>query len=263
MLLDWSSKLPPFQGVALRVMQLSEQENLDFRDLARLLSSDPAFSADLLRVANSPLFAVRSRVETVLQAATILGMTGIKSMAVTAGLRSFAGNALLQAHVRRCWTHSLVTAIVAQALARDWGVPVDRAYTAAILHDVGRLGLVKTYAIEYQPLLAPEYEKLEANLAQEEIVIGMTHCAAGAALMRVWSFPEEVVVSAEEHHQPFGLFEGVPGLVKAACGWAARLGYPEVCCQEMPVCAPLPASGPASEDLLAGLVRERLGSFSV
>lgn len=262
-------QLPPFQDVAIKVLQISSQEDLDLRKLAKLLSADPAFSADLLRVANSSLFALRADVETVLQAATLLGLETLKAMSLTVAARSYFGDTLTRAHVRRCWTHSLVSAILAQTMGPQWGVPGDQAYTAAIVHDIGRLGLVKAYAPLYEPLLEKRFETVGENLLNETAMLGMTHCAAAGALMRAWSFPERAIVASESHHS-VDHGEGMVALVRAACLCAEYLGYGEIACRRQLTADDLVDALPEgagqrivdrAEPLLL-LVRERLMSVT-
>lgn len=262
-------ELPPFQGVAIRVMQVSSLEDVDFRKLAGLLGSDPAFSAALLRIANSALFSLRSPVETVLQAATLVGIETLKSMAVTVAARSYFGDTLTRAHVRRCWTHSIASAMLAQSLASDWDMPADRAYTAAMLHDIGRLALLRAYPSTYEPLLERRFHRIGDSLLEETAVAGMTHCAAAGALMRVWCFPGDVVLAAESHHSA-ACCAGVPGLVRACCLCADFLGYSELGCRHRigrdELVSALPASRAqrmaARLELLEDSVRQRLASLA-
>jgi HD-like signal output (HDOD) protein len=263
-------ELPPFQSIAIKVMRISSTDNVNFRELAELLSSDPAFSAGLLRVANSPLFPVRAHVETVLQAATLLGLETLKAMAVTVAGRSYFGDMLTRAHVRRCWTHSVVTAMLARRLAPEWKLPADQAYTASILHDIGRLGLVKAYPSAYEPLLEKRFRDVGENLLEESAVAGMTHCAAAGALMRAWSFPSDLIEAAESHHSDAHC-DGMSDLVRACCLCADFLGFSEIGCQrsltreELALALPSPAGRRTVDGLeeLRCLISERLGSIGM
>jgi len=76
-------------------------------------------------------------------AMALLGLDRIKSLAVTVAMRGFLGkpNPLIY----QCWQHSVACALVCQELSPIFGLSGDRAYTAGLMHDIGRLGLLKTY----------------------------------------------------------------------------------------------------------------------
>jgi HD-like signal output (HDOD) protein len=203
-----------------------------------------------------------------LQAATLVGLETLKSMAVTVAARSYFGDTLTRAHVRRCWTHSIVSAMLAQSLAPDWNLSADRAYTAAMLHDIGRLGLVKAYPRAYEPLLERRFRDIDESLLAETTVAGMTHCAAAGALMRVWSFPGELIHAAESHHSDAGC-AGFSELVRACCICAEFLGYNELGCRrrlgrdELVLALPPSSARRIFERMedLEGSVRQRLASL--
>jgi HD-like signal output (HDOD) protein len=199
---DKLCNLPPFQSVATKILHLSSSQTRDVQPVVRLIESEPAFSADVLRLANSPIFGLASRVHSVGHAVVLLGIERMKTIAFRVASQAFLQSALKLPVVRQCWVHSLACAELAEEIAPICGIAKDRAYTAGLMHDIGRLGLLKAYPKEYVRLLSAAQQTVEANLRAEQCLFGMDHCTAGFWLTKVWSFPQELSELARRHHDP-------------------------------------------------------------
>jgi HD-like signal output (HDOD) protein len=145
-------------------------------------------------------------------------------------MRSFLGNRTPV--VRNCWRHSAACALICEELSAIYDFSPDRAYTAGIMHDIGRLGMIKQYSKEITPVLLAEYEDMAAVLRAEREALQVDHARAGAWLVKNWALPSTFWDICEHHH-------GVPQpkdsellqLVKVACGIADALGYAAVRCR--------------------------------
>ena len=84
-------RLPPFPQVAVRVLQLANNENMQLHQLCDLISSDPAFASEVLTVANSLLYAPRYPATSILQAVAVMGANTLQGMCVTVGRKSLSG----------------------------------------------------------------------------------------------------------------------------------------------------------------------------
>src|ERR1022692_1935928 len=140
-------------AIVLRLLDLLARDDVEIRELVALISSDPAFSAQILRVANSPLFGFRSRIDSLQSALVVLGLRRVRSLSMTVATANHMKAALRIEELSRCWRHMLACALLTDELARCCRAFEDRAYTAGLLHDVGRLGLLMAYPIEYAGLL--------------------------------------------------------------------------------------------------------------
>jgi putative nucleotidyltransferase with HDIG domain len=220
--------LPPFPWIVTKLLQLfsAPVEDLEVGKLVALIRADASFASELLRCANSPLYGLQARVASVDHAVTILGLNQVKSLALTVGLGAYLGAALRIAVLRRCWRHSVATALLAEELAAPCGLPAEQAYTAGLLHDIGRLALLAAHPQRYADLLSQPPADAGAFAAQERELFGMDHSAAGAWLAREWGFPKELAraVSAEEGEPEEARF-GLLHLIHVSCGLAAGLGF--------------------------------------
>lgn len=259
--------LPPLSSIALQVMSLSADENMDLQRLSSVIETDPAFAAEVLFLANSSLFGFPSRMQVLRHAVAILGLDRIQALAVTVAMRAFIGQTSPLIH--QCWRHSAACAIVAEEISPIFGVSSDRAYTLALMHDIGRLGLLKSYAREISPVLSAAYENTDAVLAAERAAVNVDHGTAGAWLVKTWSFPREFSEICERHHAPLQNKESdVLRLMKVACRTADTLGYAAVACARIPPFSELLTALPADtrlrfpqEETLRRNVEARLAAF--
>jgi len=221
----WAIKnLPPFPAVALQLMGLLDSD-VPVKDVVKLLRMDPALSAEILRVSNSPLYGLSRHVDSVSHAVVVLGGDAVKRLALTVALGRFTQNFMKHRGLRRCWDHSVACALIAEELAEFAGQPKDRAYTAGLLHDVGRLALLACYPNEYENLLAVASENDFDFRTTEKKLFEIDHCSTGHWLCKSWNLPLDMTEAIALHHEP-GLAQGsLTTLVAVSDSLAAALGF--------------------------------------
>jgi HD-like signal output (HDOD) protein len=197
-------QLPQFPGIATKVLRVLSRDDARVNEIAGLIRADAALASELLRIVNSPLYGLQSRVSSIQQALLFLGFDEIRRFVLAVSMKSFFRAAMRLDLLRGIWRHSLACATICEELSiacstsegRD-----DRAYTTGLLADIGRLGLFVVHPREYSALLtAPDPEI--AALDQERKAFGVDHCEAGAWLAVKWGLPEEVKRVAATHHNP-------------------------------------------------------------
>ncbi|KAA0233758.1 HDOD domain-containing protein, partial [bacterium] len=145
--------LPPLPAVAARVMGLADDDRTSALDLAQVLSTDQALTARLIKISNSAYYGFARRVGTVREAVLVLGFKQVRQLAVGASLvNSFKRNRLLDGvfDLDLFWGHSVATAVAGEAIAKKTRAarPED-AFTAGILHDIGRLVISQVMPREF------------------------------------------------------------------------------------------------------------------
>jgi HD-like signal output (HDOD) protein len=260
--------LPPLNSIATRVLSISSNPECDIKRLSSVIETDPAFAAEVLFLANSPLFGFPSKMEVLHRAITVLGLDRIQALAMTVAMRAFvSGGGPL---VRQCWRHSAASAVIAERISSIFGVPGDQSYSAVLLHDIGRLGLVQSYPREMSPVLNNGYGKLSDVLAAEREAMRVDHVSAGAWLVKHWSLPDSFAEVCRHHHDPLQPADSdLLRLAKAACKIADTLDYSAVQYQPATSYESFVAALPAgidrdrfpSEDELREHVKVRLASF--
>jgi len=225
--------LPPFSAVASQVLALTADPEVELTKIARVIESDPAFAADILLLANSPLFGFPSRMSVLRHAMTLLGLERVKALSMTVAMRGFLGKRSPLAH--RCWQHSAACALVCEEISAMFAVSRDRAYTAGIMHDIGRLGLLKAYPKEMTQVLSDQYSDMQDVLRAEREALNVDRALAGAWLAGTWALPQSFSEVCEHHHDAPSVGDSeILQLVKTACGIADAIGFPAVQCQPRP-----------------------------
>lgn len=220
-------RLPPFPQVAIRVLQLANKENVQMHHLSDLISSDPAFASEVLTIANSVLYAPRFPSKSIQQAIVVLGVNNLQGMCLTVGARSFMGKALSLPFMQVIWRHNLACALIAAQLAAAGFLDKDTAYTAGVLHDIGRLGLAAVRPKEYSVLLASHNGPAASILHAERDLFSSDHCAIGRQLIGDWHLPSDFEAVISEHHStrpadgPWGMAE----LINVSCRMADAAGF--------------------------------------
>jgi putative nucleotidyltransferase with HDIG domain len=221
------------------------------------------FAAEVLRVANSALFGGFQKITTIQKSVVILGLDFVKGLAITVGMRAYIRSPLRFSILRSCWNHSLATALLSQELAVACGLPGSEAYTAGLLHDIGRIGLMACYPVEYGNMLSVSAEHAFDILQSERDLFDLDHCQAGAWLAAEWGLPPDIAVAAEHHHDEPNLHQlTVPSLVALGCRLADTLDFKVVGSQHIStleeICACLPESARRRFDSNAEGLTERV-----
>jgi HD-like signal output (HDOD) protein len=232
------ASIPAFPPVVLRVLDLLSTEQPDNKSLIREISLDATLSAQLLRMANSPLFGFVSRVHTVQQAVALLGYVRVQSLVMAVATANYMRGGARTEALAKCWRHSMASAILSRELARacrasSQAPAPECAYSFGLLHDIGRLGLLVAYPAEYSRILKVADRDRLSLLDQEKLLFGMDHCEAGTHLLETCKLPEEFCQIVGRHHDPpgFALGKEVGGPVDSlligylACQMADTLGY--------------------------------------
>src|SRR5262249_28547312 len=117
------------------------------------------------------------------------------------------------------WRHSLMTATAAEILVQSdtlTGMDSSAAFTAGLLHDIGKLAI--NQVLDKEQLAALHYLVAEQGVSRveaEKKVIGADHAEVGGFLLYSWSLPPGIVEAVANHHQP--VLNPFPQLSAAAC----------------------------------------------
>jgi len=219
-------KVPPFPPVAAKLLGTLAHADAEVREVAELIGSDATFSARLLRCVNSYEFGLTSPVSNIQQAVALAGMDRTRQIMLTQAAAVYAQGALRAGELRRCWQHSIATAVLADEIAHACGVFTDTAFTAGIMHDIGRLGLLVAYPHRYERIIRDAATHCLDLLDFEQEEFGVNHAEAGRYLAERWGLPEELRLVAGRHHDPSeGSGLDLLRIVHVACRLADSLGY--------------------------------------
>src|SRR5579872_2684884 len=227
--------LPPFPAVAIRALQLVSKSETRLSELHDLISSDPAFAAEILRLANSPLYGIRTVIMSTVQATILLGFERVKGVALTIAMRSYIGKSLQVPVFRASWRHSLACAMIAEEVGKAMCMDKDAAYTIGLIHDIGRLGLAVLQPDIYSSILQNVHENSASVLESERELFGMDHCHAGHLMATGWHLPDLFIEIASRHHEVrrSELLDAL-AVVRLSCKMADALGFEFAPCADRP-----------------------------
>jgi putative nucleotidyltransferase with HDIG domain len=215
--------LPSPPEVAQRVLATANREDADVRQLAALISCDQALAARLLRLANGALFAVRSRVTAIGQAVALLGVGRVRDLvlglAVWGGFAGATGSGRRHAHA--LWLHAAMVAATAKLLAERGRLDAGAAFTAGLLHDIGKLVFGLRLGDSYWALVDDAGERGAPLATVETETFGCHHATVAGWLLQLWQLPPELVGAVARHHDALDAAYGFD--VTAAVALANRL----------------------------------------
>jgi len=196
--------LPAMPDIAFRAMRMCDDPQSSLRDLQFLISKDQALTARLLKIVNSAMFCFEREVSTLSHAISILGLDRVRSILVAATMNQMfpAGSAHgKDLTTKLFWEHSWGTAIAAKALASQVGYPVvEEAFTCGLLHDIGKMLILKNRRQQYQVILNDVYLGETTFCDAEMRTFGFTHAQVGAVLASKWHFPPQLAEGILYHH---------------------------------------------------------------
>lgn len=204
--LDGIEELVSLPAACLRINEMVDDPTCSADDISQVITQDPALTARLLRIANSPFYGLASSVDTVSRAVTVLGMRQVRDLALaTTAVRTFEGIPNKLVSMQSFWEHSICCALAARALAEEClKSRRESAFVAGLLHDVGQLILYNRLPeLSRQALEAvlDGPEALESQEAERELM-GFDHAEVGGELMRRWGLPGSLQECVAYHHAP-------------------------------------------------------------
>jgi diguanylate cyclase (GGDEF)-like protein len=213
-----ASNLPSPPAVAARLLEVAEDPDLSLTKVVEILRLDPALTAKLLRLANSPLYARRRHIDTLQQAVTLLGLDAVLTAALSLTLLSDSSRS--SSVFRAQWTRSVHAAVAAQALAAHRpGVSPPDAFLGALVQDIGVLVIAKLEPHVYEGIKGFDHDGI---VATERRALGVDHAEAGAELLAAWHLPDHIVSAVRNSHgevdpaRPLDAIVAIGGMVADA-----------------------------------------------
>ena len=188
---------------------LSDPES-DMAEIVRAIEYDPGLTSNLLRMANSAYYGVSEPIGSVRNALVRLGTYQIYQMIVSWGFSSMAQQSVpgYGLTAGRLWEHSIGVAVGAEQISSDLGFQsADHAFTAGLLHDIGKIVLGTFVEVDIDSILQlANRENISFEVAEQQ-VLGIDHAEVGSILLEHWGFPANIVEACKWHHQPESLAE--------------------------------------------------------
>ena len=201
-------KIEPMPFVVHEVLSLMSERDVAASKIEEFVAKDPSMVAELLKMANSPLYNASGKVKDLKQALVVLGNSTVLSIILTHYTSGEIKKDVpgYDVSAEEMWRHGICVAILSQKIAEKLKLEQGVAYAAGLLHDVGKTILGSYLQDQVQEILkmvreAPKKEKL-SFLQAERHVLGMDHAELGGRIAERWGLPEEIVAAIRYHHEP-------------------------------------------------------------
>lgn len=201
--------------IAQKLLALKLDSEEGERQMLLLIAQDPLISAKIIGLANTPLLGASRKITSVKDAAMVLGLTRVQSVAMGIAIMSLIKKPSGRFDLQKLWLHNLGIAFGMLAITRAMPSRLrpleDHTFLAGMLHDIGFLALAYLDASRSDALhdkLEQEPERPSLDIERE--LLGITHDELGAELAQHWNLPEEIVAVVRYHHTP-GVTADSPG----------------------------------------------------
>jgi HD-like signal output (HDOD) protein/CheY-like chemotaxis protein len=198
--------LPSVPAVYFELVDALQHPNCSTQQLGDIAATDPALTAKMLQLVNSAFFGYAREVSSASEAVMLLGVGTIRSLALTTHLFSAFGAVETESwSVEQVWRHSVRVGQWAKRVVELEGGDehmAEQAFTAGILHDIGKLILLDTLSVAYLNLVVPDPKNNRPLSEVEQEALGATHADVGAYLLDLWGLPAPLVEAVALHHEP-------------------------------------------------------------
>ena len=193
-----SCTLPPMPMVAARVMRELMNPDTSADSLSKIIETDQALVTRILKISNSAFYGCARKVSSIQLAIVVLGFNTLKNLVIATSTKSLYHQ---QSEAEQAlWEHSLAVGVASHVLAIAFSPSgLEEAFTAGLLHDLGKLVLYTKEPAAYADILAQQEQGVSCH-ANEREKFGFTHADVGSVLANQWNLPETFEAAIGLHH---------------------------------------------------------------
>jgi putative nucleotidyltransferase with HDIG domain len=194
-----ASDLPTIPVVATKVMQLIESESATAEELAKIVASDPAVAARVLKISNSSFYGCQRQIQTLSHAIVVLGFGTLKSLVVAASVKQvYQPYGLTE---KMLWEHSFGAGLAARIIAKETRVVnEEEAFLGGLFHDIGKIIMNTMDHAQFHDVMQRCYNDGLSFEDAEQRVYSYTHSEVGGLVIKKWNFPDMLMRAVLNHH---------------------------------------------------------------
>ena len=199
------SKIKPIPQIVLKLLRMVRDDLYNMDDMGVEIKQDQIISAKIIRLCNSAYFKQNNEVDSIERALVVLGEKRLLQMVISASMEGFfnsesGGYSLCKGGLFR---HAVGTALICEKLASyNKNISSDIAYTAGLLHDIGKIALDQFMDKAYPMFYRRTQERNETLVNVEKEAFGLSHTEVGGKLGEMWQLPERLIDVIKYHHRP-------------------------------------------------------------
>jgi putative nucleotidyltransferase with HDIG domain len=206
--LDTIDDLPTLPTVMVKLSRTLDDANCCSKDIVKILSSDPAICARILKTVNSPLFNRGGGEDRSLQnAITRLGFREVKNIVLSTSVFNMFAGVPDRLFDRTCfWRHCLATSLISIEIARQHpplhSLRADELHLAGLIHDLGKMILDAYFPELFETALRVSVQERLPLFEAEQAALGIDHGEIGCEVAKTWHLPPFAVETIRHHHDP-------------------------------------------------------------
>jgi len=200
-LLKGVATLPSLPAIALRIIQEIRKDKSSLKDLADIISYDPALTAKILRIANSAFYALPYKVDSIDRAVHILGLEALKNIALSfAIVKGLKRNLVDEFDHELFWKRSITSAVSAEMIAAKLNMKREDTFVTPLLMDIGVLVMYLVRPDDYLTVINKKRATDLHTCESEAAVFGFDHQEVGSEILKKWGLPESIFMPIAYHH---------------------------------------------------------------
>jgi putative nucleotidyltransferase with HDIG domain len=204
-ILQQVSTLPPLPDTAVKLMQVINDPLSTVDEIVEAIKYDQAITGEVLRLCNSAYFGMSRKVTSLNDAMLCLGTTKVMQLVMSVHTSSVLSGAQhgYGLDPGLLWKHSVAVALASAEFAQRVKTPNGgSAFTAGLLHDVGKVVLNEYVAEEFIEIVRRVNDEKTSFLEAEQQVLGFSHVEIGEKIANAWQLPDPIVQCIRYHHEP-------------------------------------------------------------
>ena len=195
---------PTLPTIYHNLMNAMSDPSSTVSDVADVITVDQSTTIKLLKFANSPMFGLTQKVDSISDAIFYIGFNEVRNIVISLSVMNlfdeFKSN--LHFNIVDLWKHSIAVGTIARIYGESFGTRnLENYFVGGILHDIGKLLFIKSYNRRYLDLLEDVYENKNVLNKKEEEVFGFDHSQAGALMAKKWGLPGSIIKTIKHHHK--------------------------------------------------------------
>ncbi len=201
--MDRLDELPPMPHTVAEVMEMSQTDDYAVGDLADVVCKDPTLAARVLKLCNSGFYGLQQEITSLQRAVVLLGFEMTKNLVLSSFVYSvMQGDFDAYAQTAQSlWEHSFGAATACLALAERAAPELaESAYTAGLLHDIGKVALAALVSERFEEILALVRARKASFPEAERAVLGIDHAEVGALVAERWKLAPALREVIRHHH---------------------------------------------------------------
>ncbi|MDH3769536.1 MAG: GGDEF domain-containing protein [Nitrospirota bacterium] len=196
--------LPSPPTIAVQILQLANEPEIDLKNLTKMLSCDPALACKILKMANSPIYAYSRKVDNLHQAVMILGLNAVIALSLSFSLtKALINRGGIGLDYSLFWKRALLAGAASRVLGQACGLrDLEALYLASLLQDIGMLALDQLYPDLYT--IDSQAQASHGNvILREREMLQTYHAEVGSWLLEQWGFPSQFCLAAAHSDDPW------------------------------------------------------------